>query len=62
MFKKNKYIVLSYSIEDNELRIFGDNKFVQGEIFIKGCRIKQLDNFTNRIAWSPKKHVKHSSS
>jgi hypothetical protein len=49
MFKKLKYINLSYSPEDKELRIFGDNKFVNGEIFIKGVYLYSIFVFIARI-------------
>jgi len=52
MFRKRKFLTLSYSKEDDELRLFGDSKFVKGEIFIQGARMRQVFNFLGSIAWS----------
>lgn len=54
MFKKLKYITLSYSKADRELRIFGDSKFVKGEIYIKGVYLYSLFVFIARIFRSRK--------
>ena len=54
MIKKLKYISLSWSRSDKELRIFGDNKFVNGEIYIKGIYLYSLFVFIARIFRSKK--------
>jgi hypothetical protein len=60
MFKKLKYMNLSWSPQDRELRIFGDNKWVNGEIYIKGIYLYSIFVFITRIF--RKKNVKHTSS
>lgn len=54
MFKKLKYIYLGWDKDSKELRIYGDNKFVNGEIFIKGVYLYSLFVFIARIFRSKK--------
>jgi hypothetical protein len=49
MFRKLKYMTISWSIQDKELRIYGDNKFVKGEIFVKGIYLYSIFVFIARI-------------
>lgn len=49
MFKKLKYIYLGWDNDNKELRIFGDNKFVNGEIYIKGIYLYSVFCFIARI-------------
>ena len=55
MFKKLKYLTISYDKDERELRIYGDNKYVNGEIYIKYMYLYSIFCFIARIFRSKRK-------